>query len=518
MKPSSLFLDGNFTDFDYQNERMLFSASGGGLLSCAPSVDDFYPPIHDSYPILSYLNHFEHGNDLRFLSYEKKTLLRNEILAISGKSVVSEIDSLFHIPHFSEKMYGIASGIFSNLWHANEQFKMSLPQQFDWSRKIGKWNFRYFERGILTEKGISAYEHRFYLHDFLFFSHENLFQEHTFTQLELQFSDKIIAGFYEQWEKKTSSELILSGTKNQRNWQLNYKDDNIRNYTKEAASWQSQNVSIQSEFLYLRNENVKQMNLDFDYRQAKNALQSDITITNEKEISKGNVHFQKQWNAYLSSFSQFSYQKENQADVTIRLNLYSQWKLLTQSLQNQYHEENNWNFTYSVKTSWKSWRFKGTFSKKEKWRNEVKAAYRIRNFQLENTLDSEKNHSVSGDYFISAKWSINSLVKMNYRDGEVMEHGYGIGYFGKFNVINHFSMFSRTDIFRYKIDNFVSFFILPKQMIQLLSELSLSQNGDICAYQIRLKQRSANYAPGILFSKDERGFTRYEGYVELFFY
>ncbi len=55
-------------------------------------------------------------------------------------------------------------------------------------------------------------------------------------------------------------------------------------------------------------------------------------------------------------------------------------------------------------------------------------------------------------------------------------------------------------------------------MLQGETELFLNKEFNMKAYKIVITQQTRNYAPGILISKDERGFTRYEGYLELFFF
>jgi len=55
-------------------------------------------------------------------------------------------------------------------------------------------------------------------------------------------------------------------------------------------------------------------------------------------------------------------------------------------------------------------------------------------------------------------------------------------------------------------------------MLQVETELAATEKLTVEAYKIIISQRTRNYAPGLLFSKDERGFTRFEGYLQLFFF
>jgi hypothetical protein len=517
-KPNSVIVSSESADYSYENGYVHFYIQEHNSFAFGAALFEDFSQIREPYPTLRYINQYQSELDLRYLSYERKTQLQNEIVTFSGKTMFAMIDSTMKSPKFSHNMYGLASGIFSNLWHASDRFKISLPQQFAWEQKIGSWQIRYWERGLLTEKGIKPYEQKWYVNEFLYFSHERYYHEHSFTQLNIKNFKKQFQADFEKYRRKKAYELTFSGDENNFSYQINHRDDYFNRYLKESFSFQSQHIRLQSAYFYYKEEKTNEMNLGFDYHKAKRAIQSGISMSDSKGLTTGNFSVQNRFTNYLFSSGQFEYENVQKEIIKTRLHFFSSWKMISQTMQHNFANNHKWYFTYSLKTRWRTWHFGYHVQNKSNWNNELTTLHQTRNHQFENTIDTKNKFSISGEYFFGIKWNIHSSLQTNYKEGSIKSYGFGCSFIGTYNLTGKLQIYPQEYKTRYLFDGFFSLMISQKQILQIHSEISASKRCEISSYKMTVKQRTPNYAPGILYSKDERGFTRYEGYLELFFY
>ncbi|NQT24958.1 heparinase II/III family protein [candidate division KSB1 bacterium] len=509
----------NKKDAPYQwNEGVLsFSFLQGGILemgvlSGRVRTDE---AIYENLPILTRLGNL-HDPDpiIQNLSQDELTQLRNEIVQVMGQSAIHATDQKLGSSGRTADLYGVTSGIMNSVFNQTGKPGFNLPQQFSWTEDMGGHSVRYDEEGEFRDGQFNARRHRVAVEDQLWLMHENLFDSHHLTTVEVNHSNYNVQGTVEQWKDDHSAQMRLTRMQeNGRTW-VDISGNKETGHKAGMIGFVTSHWSGETAFSRSDSQTPLAMRTQGMFRSARFA--STLRIITEEIVGLTSLNWSQSWRALSQLLIHTTLDKswnkqENPAQFSS--SLFWSSKSLYASVQSRWDEQSSPSGFCSGVYYVDKWRFESHGRYGTILSGDFAVSHRSRKLSWETRILQGKRGSVQTSWHVSPAWSTLFRLCGSIRNSELEEKAFGL-YYRRISRIGGEIRFTEEDGESLTgITGVAGFGLGQRERLILYTTGLWDRFGIWHAYEIILRQSGRLVTPGILINGDARGRVRCEGHL-----
>jgi len=488
------------------------TTSISGIFDFNPSQKRIYSnqKFRPYFPVLQSLEHsLDPQTELRDMDHFEKIQMRNEIVALTGDTVISLADSIMNYP--LKNLYGITAGIVNSAWNAEESFIVNLPQSFRLERDIAGKKVAYFEEGRITDKGILTKFHRLEIENTLYFQQENYFKNHYYSSVELNYHNNHLFVDREKYMNDIDYQVAFDRDFENGNLGLQHNIEKAKESRNgiflQLNTWSSNAIWRQTGSVYDYNFMLSKSSRRFSFN-----LTSDINSTdNWQDFSFSNSYLISKNILLSTGIRRFGLDNDMNESYNSRLHYYINnfsGSISTNKLPAQNHK-----FNWHVKHSYKKFRFEHLGEYQNISSGDFKLSCRGKRFSWHDLLIKGKTNQFQLAYNPRKNWSANTGFEFDLDDKDISRLSGGF----------HLNKYIRMGLdFTHSLNNADEWLgicwildsnIFKNESVNIYTNTYLNDEKKITNYEVQISQRGHNYSPGIKIKKDQRGFLTGEGYI-----
>ena len=519
--PGLMILNKKIVKHRWENSSLIVSVSESGIFQTGIISDRIgsTEQVRSDLPILEQLSaSIDPAWEMDYLNYYKKTQLRNEIIDLVGADILQYSDSLFGRKNLIPAVYGIASGLHRHIWNSTDDYSFTLPQRFRFEREIFGYKFNYYEEGSLTEKGMKPAIHKFATDDFFFLSHERDFEDHNFTEVEFNYNNYLLRTFFEKFRDDFGYQLEFRKDFETGWLGLNHSQNDFSNELTNAFAFAHRE--------WAGNFTINRFQRQYEYYFSGKRTGKKTSFTwigsanNEKEITEieiSNSIYLSRYFIFSSNFGKSQINETDFSDLDFSTSLYYSFNKLNGSLSANRNEEDNITANYNCIYRFGKWRFSGRTTFNNVFKGDFGVSYRSKKYSWQYNISHEKECLFNLVCQPSFLWTSLFNVEWDLPVQKFDTLNIGLYYNGAYRLGSEFSIVSEEDYNLFGLTGVFDVSLSEVESIQVFSTALFFENGDIDSYELNLTQTGRNITPGVLISRNERGFDRFEGYLKWVF-
>ena len=519
--PGLVILNKKIIKHRWENSSLIVSLSESGIFQTGMISDRISTTeqVRSDIPILEQLStSIDPAWEMDNLNYYEKTQLRNEIIDLAGADILQYSDSLLGRKNLIPAVYGIASGLHGHIWNSSDDYSFTLPQRFKLERKIAGYKFNYYEEGFLNEKGIKSTFQKFAIDNFFFFSYDRNFKDHNFTELEFNYRNYLLRTFLEKF-------------RNDYGYQLEFRKDFETGWLGLNHSQNDFYDELSNAFAFAHREwaanfTINRLQQQYEYYISGKRTGKKTSFTwigsanNEKEITEigiSNSLYLSRHFIFSSNFGKSQIIETDFSDLDFFTSLYYSFNKLNGSLSANRNEEDNITANYNGIYRIGKWRFSGRTTFDNVLKGDLGVSYRSKKYSWQYNISHEKECLFNLVCHPSFLWTPLLNIEWDLPVKEVNTLNIGLYYNGIHRLGSEFSIVREKDCNLFGLTGIFDVSLNEVESIQIYSTALFSENGNIDSYELNLTQTGKKITPGILISRNERGFERCEGYLKWVF-
>jgi len=528
LNPGNLLIDDVIADYIWDDGINFFLTEDAVFSSGKNTSDQILN--NGSRENISILQELQYSADpeqeLELMSEGDRTHLRNEILDILARTGVEELNQLIGKNRFLQHLYGIALGISTSMWDAEESVAFNLPQSFQIEREILGEKISYREQGKISDKGITPNYQELIIKGKLRMQLINDLKKQHELDLELKYKDYLFYSNWNHYKKLNSYDFELRRNQNCSNWfsKLNFNEFDQQNNQQAGFSRNNYFARLAHYQPWSSNDYNKWfLNGGISSKKLQNRFGVEIlNIDNESSkfsdlVKMANYNQSYKLSAKIILGSEVNYENYN-AGTGLNFNqsiTHTTENNLFRSRLRHYSTQNDkaWKLILEERFFWYSWKISWIADLQEKSYSKLGIEKHGTFFGMGNWVDSRGVLSNNIRYNFADNLSFNASQTLDILNEQLKQVSAGFYFFDNWQLGNEFSLNREDQNWLIGYLGIVGFPVTANDGFKVSCQTCYWENGKLDSYMIRLEQYGRNISPGIFISRDDREFLRCEGYI-----
>jgi len=452
----------------------------------------------------------EYQNDLTCF---EKTKLRNEVISQIGTRMLSLSDSLLNQKDFLKKCYGVLSGLSNNIWDAEKGVDISLPQKFNLNRNINGHILEIREESRISKIGFRDHYLDLSMDDMFYLQSVSSFSNHNDVSLMYDDIPMNLSAGMEKYKNKYNFRGYFSRNLGRSNITLDLTHNDVSEHESKKLIYTDRNLELSISEQISANVRTYSSWGKFNYA-ASNFVYSILT-KDDLDVNEFDLGFYHYLNKNLGLGFDYRIEKEDESRSSKNIRSCLDFKKNNLALRTEIGKQ-------GYKSPYFDWyslinKSNYTFKLNGRYQQEYEGGMELVNYikyvsLRQNLIDLEK-YIINLTFFPLGELSTSFNLETKLDQTNHFDVSLGTCWNSK-HLIGAELKYVDSGSTCFGIDLNLDYNLYDREYIAVYWTELWDESGEINYYELSLSQSGKNKSPGILISRDKRGFYRMEGFLK----